>query len=257
MSQDAGNVPVSADQVRNAISGLVDREKNMLTNLDAVASSIMTAADYLAILKDSAQVGTYKELLLSLGKLSHEVRAHQGVLLNLGQTYQASLEDTDFQALLDRGLSDSLQRAPYRPEDDRRFKEFTEQVGGAGGSADQADGAGDDELGEDEDLREADTGHSLAKTKCPLSMKEVLDLERPVKDHLGYVYEHANIMEYLRGHPNGRKHPCAGVNGLLRASDLKPAEDVLRAKRRRRLAEAMGADANDGASEDSEEVIDV
>lgn len=39
---------------------------------------------------------------------------------------------------------------------------------------------------------------------------QVLELEHPVKDAVGYVYEKASILNYLQGHPNGRKHPVAG-----------------------------------------------
>ncbi|GIL43654.1 hypothetical protein Vafri_1332 [Volvox africanus] len=250
MSQDA--LGVSSGQVRNTISNLVEREKNMLTNLDTVFSSIMTAADYLAILKDSDQVGVYKDLVVNLGKLTHEVRTNQVVLQELGETYQASLEDTDFRARLDQRLKERLQQEPYRPQDDQRLRDFQEVVAGAGGHA----FVDEDNLG-DEDLLIEDN-RSWVNAKCPLSMKEVLDLENPVKDCLGYVYERSSIMEYLHAHPRGRKHPCAGVNQDIKETDLKPAEDVLRAKRRQRLQQAMG-DGKEGINGDGngEDVFDV
>ncbi|GIL72367.1 hypothetical protein Vretimale_4147 [Volvox reticuliferus] len=250
MSQNAREV--SSGQVLNTISNLVEREKSMLMNLDTVVSSIMTAADYLAILKDSDQVGTYKELVVNLGKLTHEVRTNQAVLQDLAGTYQASLEDTDFRALLDKLLKERLQQHPYRPQDDQRLKEFQDVVAGAGSQA-----FGDEDNLGDEDLLIEDT-RGWVNAKCPLSMKEVLDLENPVKDSLGYVYERSSIMEYLRGHPHGLKHPCAGVNHNIKEAELKPAEDVIRAKRRQRLQQAMG-DGKEGTNGDGNDdnVVDV
>ncbi|GFR48628.1 hypothetical protein Agub_g10543, partial [Astrephomene gubernaculifera] len=119
---------------------------------------------------------------------------------------------------------------------------------------------GDQELGDDEDLEIEDSGRQWTNDKCPLSMKEVLDLQRPVKDPLGYVYEHSAVMEYLRHHPHGHKHPVAGVTQLLRACDLVPATEVERAKKRRRLQQnLMGSAANNNNNnqQQEEEIIDV
>ncbi|EFJ49852.1 hypothetical protein VOLCADRAFT_89268 [Volvox carteri f. nagariensis] len=233
-------------------------------NMDEVYRSVMTAADYLSILNDSAQIGTYKELLSNLGKLSHEVRAHKCVLQTLAQSYQPSLEDTDFTTLLDQGLHDRLQQQPYNPRNDERFREFMGVVAAAGGCAGEPDGVrqdeGGDELDDDEDFREADNGRTWVNDKCPLSMKEVLDLERPMKDPLNYVYEYTYIMAYLQPHPTGFKHPCAGVRQELRVSDLKPATDVIRAKRRQRLMQALNPTGPSGSNnadgrETAEDVI--
>ncbi len=44
---------------------------------------------------------------------------------------------------------------------------------------------------------------------CP-HRSQVLSLDEPVKDSRGYVYEKANVLEYLRGHGAGARHPVAG-----------------------------------------------
>ncbi|PNH10211.1 hypothetical protein TSOC_003105, partial [Tetrabaena socialis] len=153
-------------------------------------------------------------------------------------------QDTDFGTELDQRLREQLRRAPYDKGSDARLKAILAAASGAGAGG---SGAGD-ELDDDVDVA-VGGGHGWINDRCPLSMKDVLELEQPVRDSLGYVYESASIREYLRSNPNGMKHPVAGVQHLLTLAELKPAAEVEREKRRRRLNGAAGG-ANAGKAHD-------
>ncbi|KAG2483152.1 hypothetical protein HYH03_017944 [Edaphochlamys debaryana] len=238
----AGALPLKA-----TCDSLAEREKALLTYALPIATSINTAADYLSTLGETEKAAGYTDVLASLGQLEHEIKAHQAVLLELGRTHQASTEPTDFKALIDSNLKDHLQQHPYDPRSDPRLRQFKEAMAAEGGGAGPSDGGGGADLGEDEDLMEMG-GQRWVNDKCPICIKDVLDLAKPVVDPLGYVFEEQAVREYLRGKPAaGATHPVAGVKQLLRAADLRPATEVERAKRRRALARAMGADGAGGA----------
>ncbi|KAG2431366.1 hypothetical protein HYH02_013355 [Chlamydomonas schloesseri] len=283
---------VSARPVQNAVDNLVLREDGLLSSLTTVTSSISTAADYLTVLGDTEKVAAYKELMLSLGKLTHEIKTHQDVLKQLKTSYEPSAEPTDFRGLLESSLAASLSRQPYEPRSDQAMREFVTGLGedpdsvlaaaagGAGGSGGAAAGGGSgaaaDEDDADEDVVEAGGAggrRGWQNDKCPLSLKNVLDLEVPVQDPVGYVYDKAAVLEWLRrtrgragpgGAAQTQAHPVAGCSHFLHESQLLPARAVEREQRRRRLREAMGGGAAGGGgggggagAGGEEDVIDV
>lgn len=58
-----------------------------------------------------------------------------------------------------------------------------------------------------------------------------MDLEDPVEDANGFVYEKKPLMRYLRG--GSRESPFAETNHVVHARDIKPAAHILAAKKRR------------------------
>ena len=72
---------------------------------------------------------------------------------------------------------------------------------------------------------------------------QILELESPVEDQQGYVYEQAAILEYIRREeakpaPRGHTvHPCAcpvaGTTHVLTAHGMRPARAVKREMERR------------------------
>ncbi|KXZ48997.1 hypothetical protein GPECTOR_24g287 [Gonium pectorale] len=250
MAQDAS--AVSSQHVRQAFKTMEGRDQQVLGNVDFLAASMNTAGEYLAALNDSDKAAAYKEVMQKLGQFAHEVQAHKALMAQLAEDYQAGPDETDFRALLDQSLKASLEQRPYNPRTDPKLAEFIAALGGEAGSGDgegNGDGEGGDDMDDDLQVVNEDGGRDWLNKKCPLSMVPAIDLRDPVKDSKGYVYERAVVMEYLRRHATiggGAKHPVAGVREPLVATELVEATEVVREKRRRRLAETLGADVGNG-----------
>ena len=124
-----------------------------------------------------------------------------------------------------------------------------------------ADATPQDEDGDVVDVTQAAAGgargHGAVNSKCPLTMKDVFDLEDPTADVKGYVYERAAIVEYVRRQAGHGAHaaaqcPAAGTNHAVRVAELRPAREVFRAKKRAEAARRVGMRGED---EDDEHLL--
>tara|TARA_B100000073_G_scaffold43807_4_gene32669 strand:- start:3328 stop:4281 length:954 start_codon:yes stop_codon:yes gene_type:complete len=75
-----------------------------------------------------------------------------------------------------------------------------------------------------------DIGGSILNTKCPLTGIELKDLQEPVEDAVGIVYEKAQVLTFL-GREGRKKCPEALRNHVVTKEELKVSEKVMRMKR--------------------------
>lgn len=248
-----GDMQVNSQQVRGACASLCEADTKIMQNITQVRSTVNEVAEILPVLQDEEKMAAYREVQASFGQLLHKVRAHKGALEDLKATYQASMEDVDFHDQIQGLMQQRLQAQPYDPANDKDMADFLSIIGA---EADRPAQEGD------EDVLEVGNNHSWRNDTCPLSQKKVLELQDPVKDSLGYVYESANLLLYLNSQPPaGAKHPVAGVTLILRRSDILPADEVRRAKKRQRLQDAFGGGPSAGGTQaapaDEEDFLDV
>ena len=113
---------------------------------------------------------------------------------------------------------------PGTPVNDAPLKAFDAAVRGGGETLDDdaefmvVGGGGDGAKG-------------VKNAKCPLSLKKVEDLDEPLEDLKGYVYEAAAILDYL-GRKTSVPCPVAGTVHTVKRADLKPSKAVQRLKAR-------------------------
>lgn len=93
---------------------------------------------------------------------------------------------------------------------------------------------------------------------CP--KPQVLELEQPVEDRAGFVYDKAAITRALQANGGAIVCPVAGASHTVRMADLRPCKRIERAKKAARLQNlrnmvqqqagpaAAAADAGAGAS---------
>eukprot|EP00740_Mantoniella_antarctica_P018412 CAMPEP_0198692904 /NCGR_PEP_ID=MMETSP1468-20131203/238122_1 /TAXON_ID=1461545 /ORGANISM="Mantoniella sp, Strain CCMP1436" /LENGTH=237 /DNA_ID=CAMNT_0044447165 /DNA_START=32 /DNA_END=742 /DNA_ORIENTATION=+ len=158
---------------------------------------------------------------------------HQAHILALGElerTYAGSLDATDFQELLDtkvRTLAAGL------PNDPGGFAaEFEKKV--ADGKR-KAPGAAAEE--QDEDIMLTSQAGHTTNLKCPITAKAIDEIEEPVVDQKGYVYDKKAITQYIN--QKGGKAPCpqSGTSHVISIKDLKPARSVLTQRKRAKLVQ--------------------
>lgn len=143
--------------------------------------------------------------------------------------YRITGDETDFQKLIEDTVVHlkAEERRPFKIEDHPLMKVFLSN-------------AADDEAIETiaDDIQVETTKTSGFKNdKCPLSLRDVMDLKEPVQDNMGFIYEKEDLETYMkqvRGR-NGR-FPCpvAASGTSFSREEIKPAEAVLRLQRQRR-----------------------
>lgn len=80
-------------------------------------------------------------------------------------------------------------------------------------------------------VMEDDGGDGPRNAKCPLTMKPVEEMEDPVEDARGFVYEREAIVQYI-GKSKSTACPVAGTNHKVTVSELKPSRAAKKFKQR-------------------------
>ncbi len=118
------------------------------------------------------------------------------------------------------------ERRPFKIEEHPLMKVF------------MSNAAGEDVIEQiDDDIQVETRTTNFKNAKCPLSLRDLVDLKEPVEDSHGFVYEREDLMRYMsQTRPDGRgRYPCpeAASGTTFTKEEIKPAEAVLRLRQRK------------------------
>lgn len=196
----------------------------LLSGQEQLGRSVVEMGAYLKELDDSDSISKAKERLRELLQLQQQMRAYRGSLHELQHGYQAGMDPTDFNGTLMGTATRLLQAQSSDPMDSAIMREFLQAAGEA-----QSIAPGDD----DDDVI-MDTNGYAENARCPYTGKPVEELDDPVEDQQGYVYERSAILgDILRTREGVIDAPVAGARHKIRHTDLKKAERLLRYKKAR------------------------
>lgn len=122
----------------------------------------------------------------------------------------------DFEAYLDRKTKYYMASRPKELEFVIEFDKAVEKARG---------GEGEDMVMED------DGADGLRNEKCPMTMRRIEDLDDPVEDNRGFVYERAAIVQYI-GRAKSKECPVAGTQHTVTVAELKPSRMAKKMKQR-------------------------
>ena len=108
--------------------------------------------------------------------------------------------------------------------------DFDQKVGDARG---RAPGASAD--GEDQDVMLTSQARFTVNARCPITSKLIEDIEQPVQDQKGYVYDKQSIEQYIRKKNGSCPCPQSGTSHVITLNDLRPARNVERMRKRQKL----------------------
>jgi len=86
-----------------------------------------------------------------------------------------------------------------------------------------------------------------------------MDLQEPVQDKLGFVYEKSAIVEYINKRSQGNRRPCpcpvAGTSHTVTVAELRVCAGVVAEKKK--AARGQGQGTQGATQEDTEFVTDL
>ena len=149
------------------------------------------------------------------------------------RAYRITGDETDFQKLIEDTVVrlKAEERRPFKVEDHPLMKVFLSNA------------AEDEAIETIEDGIQVETTKTsnFKNAKCPLSLRDVMDLKEPVQDSHGFIYEKEDLELYMRQMRGAKKsvngmYPCpqAASGAHFSREETKPAEAVLRLQRQRR-----------------------
>jgi len=261
---------VSDEHVKGALLGaghldyMFDDKQNLRLPKASTGDNLKTNA----VQKNEALIGAYDDVFASLkdaaivmehaGKSSADIRdkleeaikarqtqrARVEALRDLGNTYTAEADaPVDFAKVVEEGVMSKL--ATMARDTDGVLKDFDAAVKEQRAKANRGDDDDDDDL----IITQAGNaggfllgGVSFPNEKCPMSGKRLEEVDEPVVDEKGYVYERAAIEAHVAkyGKPEGGRGgtgekavecPVAGTSHFVKVSKLKPSREVEKLKR--------------------------
>jgi E3 SUMO-protein ligase NSE2 len=200
--------------------------------------TLATVGGLLAGARQEEQFAGLREATKRMLVARYKLQTHHDALQHLHDAvYIPTGETTNFKALLENQTSTLLEAAnnKYAPSNDPLWQQFEEAVAGV-------DEQNEEQIDDDIAI-EGGLSTSVARNaKCPITMKVVLELEDPVEDEVGYVYDRQAIVQMLKNAgPRGIKCPEAGTNHRVTEGRLRPATKVLAAQRKAAKAARRGA----------------
>jgi len=174
---------LTRDSVLRGIDANIQSDTDMLRVIVEKRNQLKDLAQTCIDLEDPDKVARFRELFKELLSMEHEVNMHTQALQTMKGTYQPANESSDFKGLLDKKIKALLQSHRFEPEAANELKDFDAGTGGGVAADDDVveDGAGD-----------------LPYDRCPLTGKSVFDLEDPVADQKGVIYEKAVVVDYIK-----------------------------------------------------------
>mmetsp|Transcript_15231 Transcript_15231/g.42629 ORF Transcript_15231/g.42629 Transcript_15231/m.42629 type:complete len:242 (-) Transcript_15231:72-797(-) len=180
-----------------------------------------------------AKVESIREAVKQALQAHSEMDAQAKALRSLARDYTLGEEATDFKALLEAKTQQYMVATSTGIDSSELMKEWDRAVWEVNRQGHAAPG------GEDEELMIAGDPQPAVNAKCPISAKPVMEMQEPVEDQKGYVYEKDHIINYIKSFTRKGKLamcPQAGTQHTLTESQLKPARAVLREQRRQKTA---------------------
>ncbi|KAK9831686.1 hypothetical protein WJX74_006133 [Apatococcus lobatus] len=208
-------------------------------NLSSMSESYSDAAEVLHKGHANDKVQQIQEDLVALLAMRAEAECVGATLDTVSSQYSASLQATDFQQQMRQLLEQSMACKQYNVNSDPTFQQFTRKAGAndlAAGSC-------------DEDVMLEEGQEIELNTVCPITAKQTYDLDEPVEDEQGVVYERAAILDYLRRNCGTSVCPIAGMSHTITAASLRASKRILREQRRRREQREQG----EGSYQDSDD----
>eukprot|EP01024_Parvocaulis_polyphysoides_P048583 TRINITY_DN4639_c2_g5_i1.p1 TRINITY_DN4639_c2_g5~~TRINITY_DN4639_c2_g5_i1.p1 ORF type:complete len:262 (-),score=42.84 TRINITY_DN4639_c2_g5_i1:277-1062(-) len=239
-NQDRQQTPIEIQSVLLEINTIRNKVGSVNTNIENIVQNVFSGcAETLGILEKPELVYAMKPHLQKLIQIQNDATAYRQALSSIrpgGQPgYNPTAENpTDFEGLINERKQQHLNRIQrnQRVEDHEYYARILQAAGiDADGS-----GEGQDQQQEDDDIV-IETGKNVApNAKCPLTGIDIFELDNPVEDSKGYVYQSEAIIKAISQQREKQlKCPVAGTSHFIRENTLKRANKVIFEQKKRRL----------------------
>ncbi|KAL4434500.1 hypothetical protein ABPG75_000941 [Micractinium tetrahymenae] len=199
-----------------------DASQHPVQNCESVIQSLGDAAVDLARGggADPQQVEELRGAVVQLLEARRQGQLQAAALQELKGGYEAGQGVTDFQAALSGRAAALAAAQPYDPQADPLYRDF--ELAARGEAAEAADEQIDDDIAIEGGAAQlapnarCPISNKQAGAKCRCSVKPVLDIEEPMQDATGVVYEKAAVVGYFRTlHPSKRGRDIIVAGELL------------------------------------------
>lgn len=197
------------------------------------------------------QIAELRLLLRDVVQVGREAKAHETSLREVAQeiaSSESSLKTQDYKQMLQTKREHVLNNQQYDWENSREARDFDEKASKVSAFEDS----------DEEVVVQANAQDIAPNHNCPCSLKPLMELEDPVEDEAGIVYDRAAIEGHIRSTMRTNRNnsvmcPLAGSTHEVSLNSLRTAAKVIRAQKRNQRREAERAEEGS----DNDGVLDV
>lgn len=231
---------IGSEAVVKVCDTLESQTKEALEEMKLSHDQFSAVAVALEAENDVAKVQELREALQSVLNHETELNCHIEALSAFRNRYSCTTETTDFKELLQQLFEESRRSVPPSTSTCTDLKSFDRLVWNVHHQGQAMEGEEDEEV-----MVDPTQGTIFKNLKCPLSGKDIEELDDPVEDQLGFIYEKELIERSITRSRNQEiKCPQECTHHKIKLKDLKPAYGlkarVERENKRRKIAESQG-----------------
>ncbi|KAL3150224.1 hypothetical protein ABBQ32_000083 [Trebouxia sp. C0010 RCD-2024] len=178
---------------------------------------------------DADQTEAAKAAITELLDVEAEAKAYANALSALHSSYAPSERTSDFAQTLDKGAKRML---PIMRGADDMKEYFAEACSRLGAEEEQEE---DNKAGCDDEICIGGERGAAPNAFCPLSGKPLMEIEDPVEDAKGYVYERHDVVFYIKSNHGSVKCPSTATQHMITIPELKRAHKVIRQQRQQKI----------------------
>lgn len=200
---------------------------NLANNAEVFIEKIADLAECLLGVEGFEQTAAAKAVVKEILDLEAEAKAYGAAWAAVANNYVVNDETTNFKQDLE-GHATRLQPS-LRSQLQQVYKDFCERL--------EDEDEEEEAQQQDDDIEVQIGGDSGAapNAQCPLTMRPLLEIENPVADQKGYVYEKDAVEQYIRQNRGSIKCPATATSHMITIQDLKKAIKVLKMQRKQRM----------------------
>lgn len=198
-------------------------------NSRVFSQSVLEVAETLVDLEGAAQTEGAMAAIKQLLVVEAEAKAYANALWALQSSYAPSERTSDFADTLDKGTERML---PIMRGAADMKEYYAEACSRLDVEEEQKEG---DKVGSDDEICIGGERGAAPNAFCPLSGKPLMEIEEPVEDQKGYVYEKHDVVYYINSNGGSVKCPSSATQHMITIPELKRAHKLIRQQKHQRI----------------------
>lgn len=219
----------NASLVTNAVTTQRAKFDWCAQNAHVFNDSIIELAESLLETDGADQSEGAKAAIKELLDIETEAKAFAHALTSLQSTYAPSERTTDFAQNLSKGTKRMLPVVRGAADMKQYYEEACSRL------AVEDEQEEEEKLGSDDEICIGGSHAAAANVACPLSGKPLMEIEDPVEDQAGYVYERYIVEKYIKENQGSVECPVSATHHIITIAGLKRAHKVIRQQRHQKI----------------------
>lgn len=220
----SATVEYNGAQVTSALNQQRTKFDHFAGNARLFNDTIGELAEALLGVEGAVQTEAATAVVRELLDIEAEAKAFGAALAAVQNSYVADERSTDFKQKLEQHAKRLLPSFRQHSDMKQYYQEFCQRL-------EVEDEEPQQQNDDDIEVQIGGDANAAPNATCPLSLKPIMEIDDPVVDQKGYVYERQVIEEYIRSDGGKTMCPATATSHEVTLANLKKAHKIIRQQR--------------------------